>query len=84
MESSDVDLVGVTVKVSHHRGLVPSALEAGKHVYCEWPPGNGVAEARKLAALAEAGGVVGRSVRRCGWPFLDDWRGAMHYNALRL
>lgn len=56
--SPEIDLVVVTVKVPHHHGLVSAALEAGKHVYCEWPLGNGLAEARELAALAEARGVV--------------------------
>jgi predicted dehydrogenase len=52
-----VDLVAVTVKVPHHRALVLAALEAGKHVYCEWPLGNGLAEAEEMAALAKAKGV---------------------------
>ena len=52
-----VDLVAVTVKVPHHRELVIAALEAGKHVYCEWPLGNGLAEAEEMAALASAKGV---------------------------
>jgi len=52
-----VDLVAVTVKVPHHRALVLAALEAGKHVYCEWPLGNGLAEAEEMAALAQAQGV---------------------------
>ncbi|MEN1929910.1 Gfo/Idh/MocA family oxidoreductase [Luteimonas sp. MJ250] len=58
VESPEVDLVVVTVKVPHHHALVSAALNAGKHVYCEWPLGNGLAEARALAALAEARGVV--------------------------
>ncbi|WP_119306935.1 Gfo/Idh/MocA family protein [Cohaesibacter haloalkalitolerans] len=56
--SDEVDLVVVTVKVPYHFELVSKALNAGKHVYCEWPLGNGVEEARKLAALAEEKGVV--------------------------
>ncbi|MBJ6980861.1 Gfo/Idh/MocA family oxidoreductase [Luteimonas sp. MC1572] len=56
--SPDVDLVVVTVKVPHHHALVTAALAAGKHVYCEWPLGNGLEEARELADLAEARGVV--------------------------
>jgi predicted dehydrogenase len=52
-----VDLVAVTVKVPHHRELVFAALNAGKHVYCEWPLGNGLAEAEEMAALAKAKGV---------------------------
>jgi predicted dehydrogenase len=53
-----VDLVAVTVKVPHHRELVTQAIQAGKHVYCEWPLGNGLEEAREMAALAKSKGVV--------------------------
>lgn len=58
VNSPDIDLVVVTVKVPHHCELVTAALNAGKHVYCEWPLGNGLAEARELANLADAQGVV--------------------------
>lgn len=58
VNSPEIDLVVVTVKVPHHHELVTAALNAGKHVYCEWPLGNGLAEARELADLAEAKGVV--------------------------
>lgn len=53
----EVDLVAVTVKVPHHLELVTAALNAGKHVYCEWPLGNGLAEAVEMAALAKSKGV---------------------------
>ncbi|MFM2483263.1 Gfo/Idh/MocA family protein [Celerinatantimonas sp. YJH-8] len=56
--SDVVDLVVVTVKVPYHYELVSAALAAGKHVHCEWPLGNGLAEAQKLAALAAEKGVV--------------------------
>jgi predicted dehydrogenase len=55
----EVDIVIVTVKVPHHLAIVKAAIEAGKHVYCEWPLGNGLAEAETLAALARAKGVLG-------------------------
>ncbi len=48
----DVDVVAVTVKVPHHRELVSAALLAGKAVYCEWPLGRDLDEARATAALA--------------------------------
>ncbi|MFI5623402.1 Gfo/Idh/MocA family protein [Nocardioides sp. NPDC051685] len=48
----EVDLVIVAVKVPHHLELVTSVLEAGKPVLCEWPLGNGLAEAEQMAALA--------------------------------
>jgi predicted dehydrogenase len=56
--SPEVDLVVVTVKVPYHFELVTAALEAGKHVYCEHPLGNGLAETQQLAALARSKQVV--------------------------
>src|SRR3989475_9002688 len=53
----DIDLVAVTVKVPHHRELVSAALAAGKAVYCEWPLGRDLEEARAMAALAAEQGV---------------------------
>src|SRR5947209_14098349 len=58
VNSSDVDVVAVTVKVPHHFELASAALDAGKAVYCEWPLGNGLREAETLAALAKAKGVL--------------------------
>lgn len=55
----DVDIVAVTVKVPHHFEIVKAAIDAGKHVYCEWPLGNGLAEAEELARLAREKGVRG-------------------------
>ena len=57
--SPDVEIVAVTVKVPHHFDLVQAAVDAGKHVYCEWPLGNGLAEAEQMAAMAKAKGVLG-------------------------
>ena len=58
IESPEVDLIVVTVKVPYHFNLVKAALEAGKHVYCEHPLGNGLEETKKLAELAKNKGVV--------------------------
>jgi predicted dehydrogenase len=63
----DVDVVAVTVKVPHHRELVSAALAAGKAVYCEWPLGRDLEEARAMAALAAEHGmrtVVGLQARQ--------------------
>src|SRR6184192_888759 len=63
----DVDVVAVTVKVPHHRELVSAALAAGKAVYCEWPLGRDLDEARAMAALAAEKGartVVGLQARQ--------------------
>jgi predicted dehydrogenase len=48
----DVDVVAVTVKAPHHRELVSAALAAGKAVYCEWPFGRDLDDARAMAGLA--------------------------------
>src|SRR5438094_1927780 len=53
----DIDVVAVTVKVPHHRDLVSAALAAGKAVYCEWPLGRDLDDARAMAALAAKQGV---------------------------
>jgi predicted dehydrogenase len=53
----EVDVVAVTVKAQHHRELVSAALAAGKAVYCEWPLGRDLEEARSMAALAAKQGV---------------------------
>src|SRR5438093_3907977 len=53
----DIDVVAVTVKVPHHRELVSATLAAGKAVYCEWPLGRDLDDARAMAALAAEQGV---------------------------
>src|SRR3954462_7978339 len=53
----DIDVVAVTVKVPHHRELVSTALAASKAVYCEWPLGLDLDDARSMAALAAEQGV---------------------------
>jgi predicted dehydrogenase len=53
----EVDLVVVSVRVPSHFELVSAAIQGGKAVYCEWPLGNGLDEAVKLAAMARAKGV---------------------------
>jgi predicted dehydrogenase len=58
VDSAEVDVVAITVKVPHHLELATAALDAGKAVYCEWPLGNGLKEAENLAALAKQKGVL--------------------------
>jgi predicted dehydrogenase len=48
-----IDLVVVTVKVPEHRAVVLAALDAGKHVYCEWPLGRDAAEAEVMATAVK-------------------------------
>jgi predicted dehydrogenase len=56
--SPEIEAVAVVVRVPSHYAPTKAALEAGKHVYCEWPLGRTTAEAADLAALAEAKGLV--------------------------
>ncbi|OLD55334.1 oxidoreductase [archaeon 13_1_40CM_2_52_13] len=58
VNSADVDVVAITVKVPYHLELATAALDAGKAVYCEWPLGNGLKEAETLAALAKKKGAL--------------------------
>src|SRR2546426_5493327 len=55
--SPEIDAVAVVVKVPEHYGPTRAALDAGKHVYTEWPLGGTPAEAEAVAALARAKGV---------------------------
>ena len=48
-----VEAVVVAVRVPAHYALTKHALEAGKHVFCEWPLGANTQEAEELAALAK-------------------------------
>jgi predicted dehydrogenase len=47
-----VEAVAVAVRVPAHYQLCKNAIEAGKHVFCEWPLGANTKEAEELAALA--------------------------------
>ena len=53
----DVDMVTVSVKVPDHYVPVMAAVDAGKHVYCEWPLGRNTDEAVRLLDAAERCGV---------------------------
>jgi predicted dehydrogenase len=53
----NVDLVTVSVKIPDHYLPVMAVIEAGKHVYCEWPLGRNTDEAAQMLAAAERRGV---------------------------
>jgi predicted dehydrogenase len=66
INSPEVDLVVVTVKVPYHKELVTAILNAGKHVYCEWPLGNGLDEAIDMVELVrqkQLYGAIGLQAR---------------------
>ena len=55
--SPEIDAVAVVVRVPSHYEPTKAAIEAGKHVYTEWPLGQSTAEAEELASLARAMGL---------------------------
>jgi predicted dehydrogenase len=56
-ENPQVEAVSVSVRVPAHFELTKNAIEAGKHVFCEWPLGANLKEAEHLASLARDRGV---------------------------
>src|ERR1041385_773895 len=46
--SPEIDAVAVVVRVPSHYPPTKAALEAGKHVYCEWPLGRTRSEERRV------------------------------------
>ena len=61
VERSDVDVVDICTPGDSHAEIAVAALEAGKHVLCEKPLANSVAEAETMTTAAEA--AAGRGVR---------------------
>src|SRR3954451_13693009 len=58
-----VDLVTVSVKVPDHYLPVMAAIEAGKHVYCEWPLGrNTDISILSLRSLTHFDSIISRQV----------------------
>jgi predicted dehydrogenase len=49
---AEVEAAAIAVRVPAHYELTRNAIEAGKHVYCEWPLGANTKEAEELALLA--------------------------------
>ena len=63
----EIDIVSVVVRVPFHHDMTIAALNAGKHVFTEWPLGANLLEAEAMADLARSKGVhtlVGMQ-RRC-------------------
>ena len=61
IKRDDVDLVDVCTPGYLHAEIAIAALEAGKHVLCEKPLANTLAEAEAMAAAAARAGRVRRA-----------------------
>jgi predicted dehydrogenase len=57
LSHSEIDVVVVSVKVPIHHSIVMDSLQAGKHVYTEWPMAANVTDAEEMATLARNKGV---------------------------
>ena len=57
LDHPDIDAVAVVLRVPSHYEPTVAALNAGKHVYTEWPLGRTTAEAVEMADLARSKGV---------------------------
>ena len=54
----DIDIISTVVRIPNHYEVVMAAMNAGKHVYCEWPLGASLAETEEMATVARDKGVV--------------------------
>ena len=67
VDRDDIDLVDICTPGNTHAEIAVAALAAGKHVLCEKPLANSVAEAEAMVTAAEQAGVqamVGFTYRR--------------------
>ncbi len=58
LERDDIGLVDISSSGDTHHEFVLAALEAGKHVFCEKPLANTLAEAREMMEAAQQAGTV--------------------------
>ncbi|MCC3761810.1 Gfo/Idh/MocA family oxidoreductase [Glycomyces sp. TRM65418] len=68
VERDDIDLIDICVPGDLHAEIAIAALEAGKHVLCEKPLANSVAEAERMTAAAEAAEARG-AFAMCGFSY---------------
>lgn len=67
-EADDIDVVSVVIANSLHREVVEGLLGAGKHVLCEKPLSDTLADARAMAEAANAA-EAGGSLARIGFTY---------------
>jgi predicted dehydrogenase len=68
IERDDIDVVDICTPGDTHAEIALVALAAGKHVMCEKPLANGVADAERMVAAADAATARG-IVSMCGFSY---------------
>ncbi|WP_138444976.1 Gfo/Idh/MocA family protein [Sinomonas susongensis] len=68
IERDDIDLIDICTPGDTHAEIAIAALEAGKHVLCEKPLANSVAEAERMTAAADAAAARGVA-SMCGFSY---------------
>jgi predicted dehydrogenase len=68
IERDDIDLIDICTPGNTHAEIAIAALEAGKHVLCEKPLANSVAEAELMADVASAAAARG-VYSMCGFSY---------------
>lgn len=66
VERSDIDVVDICTPGDTHAEITLAALAAGKHVLCEKPLANSVADAERMVAAAESASDL---VAMCGFSY---------------
>ena len=68
VERDDIDVVDVSLPQALHHDVAVAAMENGKHVFCEKPMANSLADAANMRDVAHKTGVVhyvNHNYRRC-------------------
>ncbi|GAB2723683.1 Gfo/Idh/MocA family protein [Arthrobacter bambusae] len=68
IERDDIDLIDICTPGNTHAEIAIAALEAGKHVLCEKPLANSVAEAERMTEAAQAAAERG-VFSMCGFSY---------------
>ncbi|UKA58651.1 Gfo/Idh/MocA family protein [Arthrobacter sp. FW306-2-2C-D06B] len=68
LERDDIDLIDICTPGNTHAEIAIAALEAGKHVLCEKPLANSVAEAERMTEAAQAAALRG-VFSMCGFSY---------------
>jgi predicted dehydrogenase len=68
VERPDIDLIDICTPGDLHAQIAIAALNAGKHVLCEKPLANSVAEAEAMSAAADSAAAQG-VVAMCGYTY---------------